>query len=131
MAHFAKLNLYNQVIHVSKVDNHNCLDENGNESEEVGIAYLKSIHGQDTIWKQTSYNTSHGVHNLNGTPLRKNYAGIDGVYDPQKDAFIPPKHYASWILNEQTCQWEAPIAEPDDGKFHIWNEETTSWITVE
>ena len=121
MAHFAKLNSENIVIHVSVVDNWNTVDGSGNESEEVGVAYLKSIHGVDTNWKQTSYNGN----------IRKNYAGIGYTYDIQRNAFIPPKPYASWILNETTCRYEAPIAEPDDGKYHVWNEETTSWVTVE
>ena len=82
-------------------------------------------------WIQTSYNTRGGVHMNGGTPLRKNYAGIGMTYDAQRDAFISPKPFASWTLNEETCQWEAPIAEPDDDKFHVWNEDTQSWITAE
>jgi hypothetical protein len=121
MAHFAKLDENNKVIHVSVVDNWNTVDGSGNESEEVGVAYLKSIHGADTNWKQTSYNSN----------IRKNYAGFEYTYDAQRDAFIAPKPYASWVLNETTCQWEAPVAEPDDGKYYVWNEETTSWVTVE
>ena len=121
MAHFAKLDENNEVLHVSVVDNWNTVNGSGNESEEVGVAYLKSIHGADTNWKQTSYNGN----------IRKNYAGIGYTYDSQRDAFIPPKPYASWILNETTCKWEAPTAKPDDGKYHVWNEETTSWVTVE
>lgn len=81
-------------------------------------------------WIQTSYNTYGGVHSLDGTPLRKNYAGIGFTYDRTKDAFIPPKPYASWILNEETCLWNAPIQYPEDGKMYKWNEETVSWIEV-
>jgi hypothetical protein len=120
MAHFAKLNSENIVIHVSVVDNWNTVDGSGNELEEVGVAYLKSIHGADTNWKQTSYNSN----------IRKNYAGIGHTYDEQRDAFIPPKSYASWVLNETTCKWEAPTAKPDDGKFYRWDEDTTSWVEL-
>ena len=70
------------------------------------------------VWKQTSYNTYGGVHQLGGTPLRKNYAGIGYTYDEDKDAFIPKQPFNSWTLNEDTCQWEAPSARPDDGKFY-------------
>jgi hypothetical protein len=82
-------------------------------------------------WVQTSYNTHGGVHTLGGTPLRKNYAGIGFTYDQEKDAFIPPKPYPSFILNEDTCLWEAPVAKPTDGQIYTWNEETTSWDLVE
>ena len=78
-------------------------------------------------WVQTSYNTHGGVHSLGGTPLRKNYAGIGFTYDANKDAFIPPKPFNSWTLNETTCLWEAPVAYPTDGQRYTWNEETTSW----
>lgn len=83
-----------------------------------------------TSWKQTSYNTYGGEHQNGGTPFRKNYAGVGYTYDAQRDAFIPPQPFASWILNEQTCLWESPIAAPDDGKVYSWNEATTSWIEV-
>ena len=79
-------------------------------------------------WIQTSYNTNGGVHANGGTPLRKNYAGIGYSYDSQRDAFIPPKPFASWTLNEDTCLWVAPVPRPDDGKMYLWNEETTSWV---
>ena len=79
-------------------------------------------------WIQTSYNTHGGEHKLGGTPLRKNYAGIGFTYDRVKDAFIPPKPYASWLLNEDTCLWEAPVAMPDDGKLYQWDEATTNWV---
>jgi hypothetical protein len=81
-------------------------------------------------WVQTSYNTYGGVHKLGGTPLRKNYAGIGFIYNSTKDAFIPPKPYASWSLNEDTCLWEAPVAMPNDGKPYSWDEATTNWIEV-
>jgi hypothetical protein len=79
-------------------------------------------------WIQTSYNTHGGEHKLGGTPLRKNYAGIGFTYDRVKDAFIPPKPFASWVLNEDTCLWDAPVAMPDDGKVYVWDEATTNWI---
>lgn len=77
---------------------------------------------------QTSYNTVGGVHLLGGTPLRKNYAGVGFTYDETRDAFIPLKPFASWILNEDTCLWDAPIAYPSDGKLYEWNESTTAWV---
>jgi len=81
-------------------------------------------------WIQTSYNTHGGQHTLGGTPLRKNFAGIGYTYDKEKDAFIPPQPFASWILNETTCLWEAPVAYPNDGKEYIWNESITNWTEV-
>lgn len=81
-------------------------------------------------WIQTSYNTYGGEHKLGGTPLRKNYAGIGFTYDANKDAFIPPKPFESWTLNETTCLWKAPIAYPDDDNFYKWNEETLSWELI-
>ena len=82
-------------------------------------------------WIQTSYNTRGGEHLLGGTPLRKNYAGIGFSYDKDKDAFIPPKPYESWSLNETTCLWEAPVDYPDDGQTYIWNEGITNWTLAE
>jgi hypothetical protein len=81
-------------------------------------------------WIQTSYNTQGGQHTLGGTPLRKNYAGIGFTYDRVRDAFIPPKPFASWLLNEDTCLWDAPVAYPTDGKDYSWNEETTNWVEI-
>ena len=81
-------------------------------------------------WIQTSYNTYGGEHKLGGTPLRKNYAGIGFTYDRTRDAFIPPKPFASWLLNEDTCLWDAPVAYPTDGKDYSWNEETTNWVEI-
>ena len=78
-------------------------------------------------WIQTSYNTKGGVHLLGGTPLRKNYAGIGFTYDREKDAFIPPKPFNSWVLNENTCLWDAPTPTPVDDKQYEWDEETLSW----
>jgi hypothetical protein len=82
-------------------------------------------------WIQTSYNTHGGVHTLGGTPLRKNYAGIGYTYDRERDAFIPPKPFQSWLLNDDTCLWESPVPYPDDGENYIWNEQETSWDLVE
>lgn len=82
-------------------------------------------------WIQTSYNTYGGEHKLGGTPLRKNYAGIGFTYDRVKDAFIPPKPFASWVLNEDTCLWNAPVAMPTDGKLYKWDEATTNWVELE
>lgn len=79
-------------------------------------------------WVQTSYNTHGGQHALDGTPLRKNYAGVGFKYDPQRDAFIPPQPYPSWLLNEDTCLWGAPVAMPTDDKIYVWDEPTTSWV---
>ena len=126
MASFAKLNLENIVEQVISVNNNELLD-NGIESEAKGIAFCKSLFGQETNWKQTSYNTYGGVHKLGGTPFRKNFAGINFNYDEQRNAFIPPKPYNSWILNEETCNWEAPISYPIDGQKYFWNEETQNW----
>ena len=85
--------------------------------------------GDPASWVQTSYNTQGGVHSQGGTPLRKNYAGIGFTYDAQRDAFIPPKPFASWLLNETTCQWGAPTPIPVvEGKMFVWNEPTTSWV---
>jgi hypothetical protein len=82
-------------------------------------------------WIQTSYNTKGGVHTLGGTPLRKNYAGIGYTYDKTRDAFIPPKPYASWILNEETCLWESPVVRPNDAEnFYAWNETLLNWEIV-
>ena len=80
------------------------------------------------LCKRTSYNTVGGVHTGGGTPFRKNYAGIGYSYDPDRDAFIPPKPFASWILDEIACLWSAPIPMPEDGKRYNWDEATTSWV---
>ena len=85
--------------------------------------------GDPALWIQTSYNTQGGVHSQGGTPLRKNYAGVGFTYDSGRDAFIPPKPYASWVLNETTCYWDAPTAMPVvEGKRFVWRESDTSWI---
>lgn len=86
--------------------------------------------GNPSEWVQTSYNTHGGVHALGGTPFRKNYAGIGYSYDSGRDAFIPPKPFASWVLNESTCFWEAPTPMPNDDKRYFWNEEQLSWVEM-
>ena len=102
---------------------------------ENGIVTQVIVAEQDVIdsglfgtgWVQTSYNT-HGGQHPEGRPLRKNYAGVGFTYDATRNAFIPPKLFASWVLNENTCLWDAPIPCPDDGKEYIWDEPTTSWV---
>jgi hypothetical protein len=120
MAHFAQLDENNVVLQVIVVHNNELLDPNNQEQESVGIAFCQSLFGQDTIWKQTSYN---------GT-IRKNYAGIGYTYDSTRDAFIPPKPFASWLINETYCLWEAPTLMPTDGKRYSWSEEQLVWVEV-
>ena len=86
--------------------------------------------GDPSEWVQTSYNTQGGVHTQGGAPLRNNYAGLGFTYDAQRDAFIPSKPFASWILNEDTCLWSAPIAMPTDSASYVWRESDTSWVAV-
>lgn len=94
--------------------------------------FINSGHlGEPSLWIQTSYNTQGNVHLLGGTPLRKNYAGIGYTYNAELDAFIPPKLFDSWILNEDTGLWDAPIIKPDDGVYYIWNENILNWKEVE
>ena len=95
-----------------------------------GHDFLATDLGLGGTWIQTSYNTRGGVHSSGGTPLRKNYAGIGYTYDSGRDAFIPPKPFASWVLDEGTCLWNAPVPYPTDGKMYNWNEATTSWVVV-
>jgi len=129
MASFAKIDLNGKVIQVVSVANQVLHDSNGVEQEEIGIQFLKNLFNeQDAVWKQTSYNTMNNIHNLGGTPFRKNYAGIGYTYDSQRDAFIPEKPYNSWILNENTCNWDAPVAYPTDGNLYDWNEENKNWV---
>ena len=129
MASFAKIGLNNKVIAVHSVVNEVLHDDNGVEQEVNGIDFLTKLHGW-AIWKQTSFNTYGGVHKLGGTPFRKNHAGIGYTYDEDRDAFIAPKPYASWILNENTCLWKAPVALPDTENRYNWNEETTTWDLI-
>ena len=121
MAHFAKLGAGNIVLSVHVVSNDVAT------TEQAGIDFLNNLYNNRDVWKQTSYNTKAGVHLNGGTPFRKNYAGVGDTYDQSRDAFITPKPYNSWVLNETTCRWEAPIPYPDDGKIYLWNEETQQW----
>ena len=103
----------------------------GKDEDESGIDWEQhygDFRGQ--VCKRTSYNTCGGVNVKGGKPLRKNYAGIGYTYDAQRDAFIPPKPYPSWALNEDTCQWDAPVPRPQDGKVYTWDEATISWAEV-
>ncbi len=124
MSHFAKVN--NQIVEQVIV-----------AEPEFFQTFVDTSPGQ---WVQTSYNTRGGVHyNPNSNEpsedqtkaLRKNYAGIGYTYDAQRDAFIPPKPYASWVLNEDTCLWESPVPYPNDGEQYTWNEETQEWVVIE
>lgn len=119
MAHFAKLNKDNVVVFVTV----------GRDEDDGKEVQLTARTGE--TYKQTSYNTRGGVHILGGTPFRKNYAGIGYTYDAERDAFIPPKPYASWLLNEDSCLWEAPTAYPDDGARYTWVEASLSWVKTE
>jgi hypothetical protein len=130
MASFAKIGLNNKVIEVLSVVNEVLHDSNGIEQESIGIDFLTKLTGYP-VWKQTSYNTHGGVHDNGGTPLRKNHAGIGYTYDEDRDAFIPKKPFKSWILNETTCLWNAPVAYPNDNEKYTWNELTLSWDLVE
>jgi hypothetical protein len=118
MAHFAKLDENNIVTQVIVVDNKDCSTPDGTEIESIGVAFCQRLFGGN--WKQTSYNGS----------FRKRYAGIGYTYNADLDAFVPPKPYNSWILNEETANWDPSVAMPDDGKMYTWDEETTSWIEV-
>jgi hypothetical protein len=130
MASFAKIGLNGKVIEVLSVHNNELLDANGVEQEVNGIDFLTKLTGW-AIWKQTSYNTIGGVHSNGGTPFRKNHAGIGYTYDEDRDAFISPKPFNSWILNEDTCLWEAPVDYPNNGQRYIWNETNQVWDLIE
>jgi hypothetical protein len=125
MAHFCQLDENNVVTQVIVVDNKDCADATGVEKESIGIAFCERLLGG--TWKQTSYNGN----------IRKNYAGLGYTYNTDIDAFVPSKPFASWLLNEETAQWEAPVAMPEDAgtgeppKRYSWDEATTSWVEVE
>ena len=122
MAHFAEIDGDNIVTRVLVVNDADASD---------GQNFLANTLGLGGTWKQTSYNTSGGVHSTGGTPFRKNYAGIGYTYDSGRDAFIPPKPYASWLLNEDTCLWDAPTPMPvEEGKMFTWVEEDLNWQEV-
>ena len=120
MAHFATLDESNIVTRVEVVNNDVILDGDGVEQEQLGKDFLTSLYGAGN-YVQTSYNNN----------IRKNYAGIGHTYDETRDAFISPKPYPSWTLNEDTCHWEAPVTYPDDGKHYKWNEDTQAWDEYE
>jgi hypothetical protein len=120
MAHFAKLDKDNVVTEIHVVNNIEMLAADGSESEVMGIAFLIRWSGGYSNWKQTSYNGK----------IRKNYAGIGYKYDVTRDAFIPPQPFPSWVLNENTCQWDAPTPMPTDGQRCQWDEPTTSWVLI-
>jgi hypothetical protein len=130
MASFAKIGLNSKVIEVLSVNNEVLKDSNGVEQENIGIDFLTKLTGW-AIWKQTSYNTIGGIHKLGGVPFRKNHAGIGYTYNEDRDAFIPKKPFNSWILNEQTCLWEASVARPtttlEDNQYYSWNESIINW----
>jgi hypothetical protein len=117
MAHFAELSSEGIVQRVIVIDNNDCKDTEGNESEIIGAAFCTNLLGG--VWKQTSYNGN----------FRKNYAGIGYKYDPVRDAFIPQKPFSKWLLNEDTCQWEAPVAYPTEGN-HTWNDNKGEWEEI-
>ena len=121
MAYFAKLDENNIVLEIHSVHNNELLDANGIEQELLGYAFLKNWSGGYQNWKQTSFNSR----------IRKNPAGIGYRYDSVRDAFIPPQPYPSWVLNEDTCNWNSPVPCPvEEGKKFVWNETTTSWDEV-
>ena len=111
MAHFAKLGTGNIVEQVIVVSNDIAT------TEQAGVDFINQLYNTNDVWKQTSYNNN----------IRKNHAGIGYTYDSQRDAFISPKPFNSWILNEQTCNWDAPVARPNDEGQYTWNESTLSW----
>jgi hypothetical protein len=121
MAYFAKLGTGNIIENVISINNSVITDNNGIEQEQLGNDFINKLYNTRDVWKQTSYNNN----------IRKNFAGIGYQYDQTRDAFIPPKPYNSWILNENTCQWEAPVAEPttqlEDNQYYSWNESIINW----
>ena len=128
MAHYAFLNMQNIVTEVIVGKD----ETDGPTNWEIHYGNFR-----EQVCKRTSYNTRGGVHYTNGEAsddqsqaFRKNYAGVGYIYDETRDAFIPPQPYDSWILNETSCLWEAPVAYPDDGQQYTWNEETTSWDLI-
>jgi len=118
MAHFAEIGLNNTITQVIVVNNNDCKDQFGKESEVIGAKFCHDLFGG--VWLQTSYNGN----------IRKNYAGIGYTYDSTRDAFIPAKPYASWVLNETTCLWNSPTPMPTDNKGYSWNEEKLAWVEM-
>jgi hypothetical protein len=127
MAHFVELDENNLVIRGVVVNNEVIKNENDIEVENIGVDFLKNLYGQETIWKQTSYNAGDGIERIRLDGFRKNFAVTGSLYREDLDAFIVPKPFPSWILNETTCAWEAPIPYPNNGKQYNWNNETNMW----
>lgn len=121
MAHFAEIDKDGSVLRIVVVSNDKIQDESGAESEAIGAAFCRSLLGAETFWVQTSYNGN----------FRKNYAGIGYTYDADRDAFISPQPYPSWLLNEETCLWESPVPYPDDGERYVWDEAKGVWVLEE
>ena len=119
MAHFAEIDSNNVVQRVVVVSNSDTVDLSGVETESVGAAFCHNLFGGE--WKQTSYNGN----------IRKNYAGVGYIYDADKDVYIEPKPYPTWVLDDEECQWNAPVDMPDDGNIYVWDESTTSWIKTD
>lgn len=119
MAHFAEIDENNIVLRVVVTDN--------NKPDEGHGWLVRALGG---TWVKTSYNTNAGVHRLGGEPFRKNFAGIGYTFDADRDAFIPPKPYESWVLDEETCLWESPVPYPEDGLVYEWDEATVDWVAV-
>jgi hypothetical protein len=121
MAYFAKLGTGNIVENVISINNAVITDANGVEQEQLGVDFINKLYNTRDVWKQTSYNNN----------IRKNFAGIGYQYDQTRDAFIPPKPFNSWILNENTCLWEAPVAMPttqlEENQYYSWNESVINW----
>jgi hypothetical protein len=121
MAYFAKLGTGNIVENVISINNSIITDSNGVEQEQLGSDFINKLYNTRDVWKQTSYNNN----------IRKNYAGIGYQYDQTRDAFIAPKPFNSWILNEDTCRWEAPVAKPttvlEENQYYSWNESIINW----
>jgi hypothetical protein len=122
MAHFAQIDENNIVVQVLVV---------GDDQEHRGQDFLANDLNLGGTWIKTSYNTHGGVHSNGGTPLRKNYAGIGYTYDAGRDAFIPPKPFNSWLLNEDTCLWEAPTPMPTEGGPYMWVEDDLNWQVIQ
>jgi len=122
MAHFAKINESNIVTQVVVVN-----DSDGNNDTD-GQNFLNNLFKTTHTWKKTSYNTYGNTHRLGGTPYRKNFASVGFTYDSSRDAFIEPKPYDSWTLDETTCLWEPPVAYPSDGKSYEWDEDNRQWV---
>ncbi len=134
MAHFAKMTSDSvTVLAIHVVRDEDTTNDNGDETEAQGTKFLKKLHNWN-YWKKTSYNTHGNVHKLGGTPYRKNYASIGYTYDESRDAFIPPKFFSSWVLDETTCLWKPPSPpgpEPDNDEIYKWDEDNTQWVQVD